>query len=366
MLRFTMIFSAGLLLAFGGHAGDSANAAESSQFVWVGISPFKPFVIITEDTVEGFSIDLWREVARELKLEYHFLRSGGLGGALSDVVERRVDVAIGGLAINEEREHKIDFTHSYFQTGLGILISKEHGLDIGSFLSSFFTINKLTVIGFFLLFIIVSGHVIWFVERRHRRAGGRNSFSHSYFPGVVEGVYWAMVTASTVGYGDRVAQSWPGRLLSILLIIIALPFFALFIATLSSSITVEKLRTTIGGPQDLIERRVGVLDGSTSHDYMRKMNALVYAFDRIEDAYKWLIGGRLDAVVYDRPNLQFYAQHEGKGKVTVVGRTFAPQNYGMAVPPESPLREKLNRVLLAMQENGTLERIRSKWFGYDP
>jgi ABC-type amino acid transport substrate-binding protein len=38
----------------------------------------------------------------------------------------------------------------------------------------------------------------------------------------------------------------------------------------------------------------------------------------------------------------------------------------MAVPPESPLREKLNRVLMTMQENGALERIRSKWFGYDP
>ena len=107
-------------------------------------------------------------------------------------------------------------------------------------------------------------------------------------------------------------------------------------------------------------------DGSTIQEYMQKIRAVVYAFDRIDDAYDWLIKGRLDAVVYDRPNLQYYAQHEGKGRVDVAGSTFAPQAYGIAIPQGSPLREDLNRVLLKIKENGTLERIRSKWFGFDP
>jgi ABC-type amino acid transport substrate-binding protein len=283
---------------------------------------------------------------------------------LTDIIEKRVDVAIGGLAINEEREHQIDFTHSYFHTGLGILVPEKHTLAIGPFLKSFLTKNKMLVVSIFLLFMIVAGHIIWLTE--HNLEPGRRSFSRNYFPGVIEGIYWAVVTASTVGYGDRVARSWAGRLLSLLLIVTSLPVFAYFIATLSSNITILTLRTTIGGPQDLVERRVGVLDGSTSQEYMQEIKSVVYAFDRIDDAYKWLIGGRLDAVVYDRPNLQYYAQNEGKGKVEVVGRTFAPQDYGMAIPQGSPLREDFNRVLLAMRENGTLERIRSKWFGFDP
>jgi polar amino acid transport system substrate-binding protein len=150
------------------------------------------------------------------------------------------------------------------------------------------------------------------------------------------------------------------------LIVLALPIFAYFIATLSSNITIQKLRTSIGGPQDLIERRVGVLDGTTSQRFMQRINAVVYSYDRIEDAYKWLKNGRLDAVVYDRPNLQYYAQHEGKEWAQVVGRTFAPQDYGMAIPQGSHLREELNRVLLAMLEDGRMEQIRSKWFGHQP
>jgi hypothetical protein len=111
------------------------------------------------------------------------------------------------------------------------------------------------------------------------------SFSHRYFPGVIEGIYWAVVTASTVGYGDRVARSWPARLLSLFLIFFTLPVFAYFITTLSSNITVQKLRTTMGSPLDLVERRVGVLDEGTSQNYMQEIKAEVYSFDRIDNAY---------------------------------------------------------------------------------
>jgi ABC-type amino acid transport substrate-binding protein len=349
----------GLLVAF-----NSLADAETERSVLVGISPMKPFVIVSDDGVEGFAIDLWREVAGELHLEYVFVRSIGISGTLDDVVEKRVDLAIGGLAINADREQQIDFTHPYFHTGLGILVPESYNLSIGPLFKSLLTGNKLLVIISFLLLMIVAGHVIWFIERG--RENRRRSFSPNYFPGVIEGVYWAVVTASTVGYGDRVARSWYGRLLTLVLIVIALPVFGYFIATLSSNITLQKLRSNINGTHDLVERRVGVLDGSTSQKYMQRFKAKLYAFDRIDDAYQWLVNGWLDAVVYDRPNLQYFAQHEGKGKVKVVGSAFAPQDYGVAVPSGSPMREQLNRVLLKIEENGAFERIRSKWFGYDP
>ncbi|MGD2023604.1 MAG: transporter substrate-binding domain-containing protein, partial [Desulfobacterales bacterium] len=322
-----------ILVAFGGLlvALSSPVDAETDRSVLVGISPIKPFVIISDDTVEGFCIDLWHEVARELNLDYVFVRSVGISGTLEDVVEKRVDAAIGGLAINSDREQQIDFTHAYFNSGLGILVPRSYGLSIGPLFKSFLTANKLVVIISFLLLMVIAGHIIWFIERD--RAKGRRSFSPNYFPGVIEGIYWAVVTASTVGYGDRVARSWYGRLLTLVLIVIALPVFGYFIATLSSNITLQKLRSTINGPQDLVARRVGVLDGSTSQKYMQQFKARLYAFDRIDDAYQWLINGRLDAVVYDRPNLQYYARHEGQGEVEVVGRTFAPQDYGIAIPP---------------------------------
>ena len=71
----------------------------------------------------------------------------------------------------------------------------------------------------------------------------------------------------------------------------------------------------------------------------------------------------MDAVVYDAPNLLFYANGEGRGKVTVVGKIFEPQDYGLALPQGSPLREKLNRAILTLKENDELARSVEKWLG---
>ncbi|MCF8033198.1 MAG: transporter substrate-binding domain-containing protein [Desulfarculaceae bacterium] len=76
----------------------------------------------------------------------------------------------------------------------------------------------------------------------------------------------------------------------------------------------------------------------------------------MENAYKWLLKGRLDAVVYARPNLRYFANTGGKGRVQVAGRVFAPQDHGMATPQGSPLREEINRILLAISKDGRLDK----------
>lgn len=341
-----------------------ARAGEEPRPLLVAVGSFAPFVMLDpKRKASGFSIDLWREVAAELHRPYVFITSASVAGAFEDVVEQRVDVALGGLVITEKREHQVDFTHAYFHTGLGILVTTDRKWSLFRALGSLLAVNKLAILAALFGFIILAGHAIWLVERGERKPGGR-SFARSYYPGVLQGMYWAVVTASTVGYGDHAPRSGAGRMLAVLLIMISLPLFGYFIAQLSSNITLHELRTAINSPQDLIERRVGVVEGSFAQEYMSRLNSITYSFDRVENAYQWLLGGRLDAVVYARPNLQHYANTGGgKGRVEVVGRVFAPQDYGMALPQGSPLREPINRTLLAIAEDGRLEKIRSKWFG---
>jgi len=330
----------------------------------VGISPFTPFVIIGEDQAEGYSIDLWKRVAEELGVSYRFVESKGVSDKLQNLVDEGVDVAIGGISITEERERVIDFTHPYFHTGLGILVKTQSSFSLDTFLETFLTRERLTTIGVFLLLVFAAGHIIWLVERK--QDAGKRSFNRNYLPGIFEGMYWSVVTASTVGYGDRVPRSWAGRLLAILLIISFLPFFAFFIARLSSDITLHELHTAIEGPRDLVDRRVGVVRGTTSQDTADNLSADTVVFDNIDAAYRSLLDGGLDAVVYDRPNMRYFALREGKGRVEVVAAVFAPQDYGIAVVQGSHLREKINHIILSMIENGQMAEIRSRWLGGDP
>jgi len=49
-----------------------------------------------------------------------------------------------------------------------------------------------------------------------------------------DGLYWAIVTVSTVGYGDISPESTSGKMLAVILIIVGLVFFAGLTANLAS------------------------------------------------------------------------------------------------------------------------------------
>ena len=53
-----------------------------------------------------------------------------------------------------------------------------------------------------------------------------------------------------------------------------------------------------------------------------------------------------DAVVYDVPMLQHETYRHFAGEVFVLPMTFERQNYAFALPSDSPLRERINLILL--------------------
>jgi polar amino acid transport system substrate-binding protein len=85
----------------------------------------------------------------------------------------------------------------------------------------------------------------------------------------------------------------------------------------------------------------------------------------IDEAIQSLEQGDADAVVYDAPVLQYHASHDGKGKVQVISPVFRKESYGILFPDQSPLRKRVNEALLRLRENGTYDRLLTKWFGGD-
>lgn len=63
------------------------------------------------------------------------------------------------------------------------------------------------------------------------------------------------------------------------------------------------------------------------------------------------------------PLLAYYAAHEGKGRVKLVGPVFNSAPVAIELQLESPLRKKIDGALMALRENGTYQQIYNKWFG---
>ena len=158
-------------------------------------------------------------------------------------------------------------------------------------------------------------------------------------------------------------RSAAARVAAVIWMFSSVVFLAYFTASVTSTLTLQQLRGDIKGPDDLPGKPVASVKGSTSVEYLKSRHIDVTAFEKIEEAYQALQSGQVNAVVYDAPVLRYYASHEGKGKVQVVGSIFRKENYGIAFPSNSRYRKPVNEALLKLKENGTYDQLYNKWFG---
>ncbi|KPJ77702.1 MAG: hypothetical protein AMJ54_06885 [Deltaproteobacteria bacterium SG8_13] len=94
---------------------------------------FRPFVFIGPGgSFTGFEVELWRLIAQRQGLPYRLIRMD-FASLIPALAENKIDVALGGISINAEREQIIDFSYPHFHSSLRLLVrmSDEAIADIG-------------------------------------------------------------------------------------------------------------------------------------------------------------------------------------------------------------------------------------------
>jgi len=337
---------------------DTTSPVLVAQHVRVATKPFKPFVFKQNDAWVGFSIDLWRELAKELDWTFDLYGTTTVAELLAQVEEGKADIAIAGITINSTREAKVDFSYAFFQSGLQVAVPQTGEVDAGKIIFSFVSPELLKLIGFLVLILLIAAHLVWLVERRTNP-----DFPRSYIKGIGAAFWWASVTMTTVGYGDKIPRALLGRAVALVWMFSGIILIAYFTASVTTVLTVQQLHGSINGPNDLAGRKVGTVTGTTAEAWLAERGIDAIGYPTIEDTLDALVTLQLDAVVYDSPALLYYAAHEGQGSMRVVGPVFAKQAYGIALPEDSRYLEDVNRALLTIQENGVYSDIYVKWFG---
>ncbi|MFX0543079.1 transporter substrate-binding domain-containing protein [Roseovarius sp. S4756] len=133
------------------------------------------------------------------------------------------------------------------------------------------------------------------------------------------------------------------------------------------------LQILVGSDQDGVKEigdlegmKIGTKIGSTSYDFLTEKfgdSATVTPYPGSADMYMALMGGSVDAVFYDAPNVGYFSQTRGEGQVKVVGPLYEGQQYGIAFPQGSDRVDAVNEALASMREDGTYDEIHAKWFG---
>jgi len=336
------------------------SAQSQPETVKVATRLVKPFAFEEGGSLTGFSIELWQEINILLNARTEYVVKPNVVGMLDATQSGEVDLAISAISITEEREKNWDFSQPMFDAGLQVLVGTAGGGGggIGRILGALFNASFLPTLVFVVVGAILAGHVTWLFESR--RANGLLN-NRAYFPGIFEATFWAASTLAT--QAEEMPKSPAARIVAVIWMFIAVIFVAFFTAAVTSSLTVQQLRGDIQGPDDLPGRTVATLRGSTSADYLKRNSVTASEFNTVDEAIDALMKGDAEAVVYDAPILRYYASHEGKGKVQVVGTVFRKESYGILFPTDSRLRKPVNEALLRIKENGTYDRLMNKWFG---
>ncbi len=339
----------------------SAQTVRSATPLKVVIKPLAPFVVKKEDHYEGFSIDLWDEVAKRNGWQYEFIWKETVKDLLATVEGHGADIGIAGISMTKEREQKLDFSFPMFNSGLQILTGVETSYSAIGMLSGLFTESFLHVVAAMAVIMIIAGHVVWLAERR-----SNPEFPRTYFRGVWEGIWWAGVNLPIASIGERQPRTIVGRLAGLVWIFIGLILVTQFTASVTTDLTVQSIRGGINSLEDLPGKRVITVDATTSAKALDELSIHYVTVKKIDEAYAQLDRGEVDAIVYDAPVLMYYANTAGRGRTKLAGSIFHQEFYGIAMPSGSPLREEINRTLLEIMSDGTYSNIYEKWFGQRP
>ncbi len=337
-------------------AQERADLPPEGATVRVVTKPLEPFVVLTDRGPEGFSVDLWEDIADRNGWETEWIVVDTVGELLDTVEAGEADAGIAGISVTREREERVDFSHAMFEGGVQILAG-DSGTGVWSQLRSVLSTSLLLFVLTVVGVIVATGHLVWLVRRHQGEA------PDGYLRGVGEGMWVSAATALAGDLGEGAPRRPLGRFVAILWILAGVVVIAIFTALLATRLTVDSIESSIDDLGDLGGRDVLTVAGSTSDEYLGRVGIPHRTVAAIEDAYPELLAGDADALVYDSPVLRYYAATAGRGRVTLVGPILAPESYGIAFPTGSALREPVNRALLDQQADGTDERLTRLWFG---
>jgi len=325
----------------------SQSGTATSQKLRVGIIELAPLSMKTADGQwEGYSVELWRDVASRIGASFEFQEFRNLELMMEALEQKNIDV-IPSLPVRENLETVMDFSQSYLKSGLAIAVPAE-GVEYAwrRIFKAIFSLHSLKAITFLMALSIIAGVIVWRLEK------GRNSemFGGGHLKGIGHGIWWAMVTMSTVGYGDLAPKTLGGRLVALVWMFFSIIFIAVFTASITTSLTISELKGKVRGFGDLYAVRTGSIPGSVGFDFLARQGVSVVSCDSALEGMQALTSGRIEAFVLNEQILKHLAKRDFPGRVHVLPGTYDEYFVSIALQQNSPLRKPINKALLSLMK----------------
>jgi len=322
----------------------------------VGYAGSAPF-ISEGKPADGIVIDIWRAISFNQNLKsdlkaYHSVHEG-----MDAVRAGELDVLIGPITINSDRTKQITFSQPFYDTEMAILAPKIE-LTFWDHLSPFFSKTFLFAILGLLIILGIVGVLFYVIEGRKFP----EEYGEKPIKGIGTGVWLAITTMTTVGYGDFAPKTTPGRFLLGAWMIISLIMATTFVAGIASTLTTTNLQDkTIVELNQMEDKRIATPNFKKIIDKVKAIGGTPLAVNNVNEAYGLLKNGEVDAILYDLVPLEYVRTKKDKEKYLLSKKNIQPQHYGFVFPLNSEFRRDIDLGILELKEADEIMDITENW-----
>ncbi len=344
-------------LGVDGDVGNADSSNTTKKFM-VGTKESPPFAFRRSDgSWTGISIELWRKIAAELELDFEFRELKSTADIVNQVESGELDAGIAAISITAERDARIDFSHSYYSTGLGVAVARNSNGSVWRFARNLMTPRFLQTIGILALSAVLAGLFFWKLE--HKKNQGL--FGGGPKQGVSMGIWWS--TIMLLGHKGVMPATGLARFLALAVMIASTIAVSVLTGVIASAITVAEIGNSVSHPDDLRHMRIATIASTTSVEYLHDRHLRFEEFPTIELALQKLAGGSIEAVVYDIAMLKYQRNNVFDGRIEVLPLRFNEQQYGIALKSGNEIREPLNQALLKFTGGDDWSDVLYRYFG---
>jgi polar amino acid transport system substrate-binding protein len=359
LLRVLMAFSAFLMAPLDCVLAENWRPTAPLRVAVYDVPPYG--AVDSDGALSGVSVDLWRQVAEELQWEYRLTPVSHMESILSGLEQGRFDAAIGAITITPEREARVDFSYPAHRSGVAVAVRKETG-PIAAVVSYWRVAADLgfLIVGMLALLLLL-GVVIWVVERPSRSMA---QAPEDRVATLRDGLYWAVVTMTTVGYGDKTPKTPLGRLVAVVWMLTSLALVSLLSASLVSRLTAERVENSgIRADSDLRGKKLAAVAYSSGAEYLDGLHLKYEQYDNLAEALSSLANGRSNAVVNSVGALRYLVAARFAEVIRVPNILLAPAYMAIALPEHSQLKKPIDRALIKITASPEWKSIEERYFG---
>ena len=275
----------------------------------------------------------------------------------------------------------LDFSSNYINNQLGLMYEQPRKYQtflerIAAHTPSFFN-----AVSMLFLSCVIAGHAIWMLEKEQNP----QEFPPTYVHGIDDGIWWAMVTLTTVGYGDKSPKTPGGRIFSMAWMLTGIIICSMFTGWVTSIYLAINLETNV-------DNTIGSLSQLASGSRVCTYSSLASEVSLVPDlsielspsfsyCAKLLRKKQVEAIFMEIPIMSyslFHTDEFGSARSTyVVSTPIVSRDTALMFPEvnqclnetssQATLRSQLNAALLAVSNENprpnAYDAIVDKWFG---